>query len=353
MEDLSGLVRRGYTKGGELGRGTFGIVYEGLLEQRDEDRTLRESGNKQPKKVAMKKIRTQGLGIDFSFIREVKLLQELHHEHILGLIDVFVDIGSERNLWLVTEFMENDLKRVIEDRVIQLSAADCKSYMFMLLKGVEYLHANWVLHRDLCPGNLLLSPEGILKIGDFGLAKKFGNEDLRFTPEVVTRWYRAPELLLGARYYGRGVDMWSVGCIFAELMLRVPYFAGDNEIDQLSKIFGALGTPKAKEWQNMELLPGYFQFTPAEATPFNRIFTSASDDALELLGNLLKFDPNERPSATDCLSNKYFPCSPAMTPPDKLQIRRPVHRPRIKTQDDEHVDKKDAQMDIVTTPKVM
>jgi len=320
-EDVTGLTVRGYTKGSELGRGTYGVVFE---------------GNVGGRKVAMKKVRTRGKGIDFSFIREVKLLQELCYDHVLGLIDVFVDIrGRERNLWLVSEYMETDLKKIIDDReTIQLSAADCKSYMYMLLKGVQYLHANWILHRDLCPGNLLISPEGILKIGDFGLAKKFGGEDVKLTPEVVTRWYRAPELLLGARYYGKGVDMWSVGCIFAELMLRMPYFAGDNEIDQLRRIFGALGTPTPKQWQGMDLLPGYFEWTPSEGTAFVRLFTSATDDTLELLADLLKFIPSERPDAAQCLSKRYFSSSPVMTPPSQLVIRRPTQKPRPKLPED-------------------
>uniref|UniRef100_A0A6B2LAK9 [RNA-polymerase]-subunit kinase n=1 Tax=Arcella intermedia TaxID=1963864 RepID=A0A6B2LAK9_9EUKA len=286
-----------------MGRGAFGIVYEGI--------TVTKS------KVAMKKVRSRVVGIEFSFIREIKLLQELKHEHVVYLVDIFIETKPEKSLWIVYEFMETDLQKIINDRLIQISTADCKTYLHMLLKGVAYLHSNWILHRDLCPGNLLISSEGILKIGDFGLAKKSAQEDQRLTPEVVTRWYRAPELLMGARYYGKAIDMWSVGCIFAELMLRVPYFGGSDELDQLKRIFAALGTPQ--NWKGMELLPGFIAFKPFEGTPFQRIFPSAGEDAIELIAGFLKIDPNLRISALDALQKKYFSNTPAMTPPAKLQ----------------------------------
>jgi len=243
--------------------------------------------------------------------------------------------------------METDLKKIIEDRSIQLSAADCKSYMFMLVSGIEYLHKNWILHRDISPGNLLISPDGILKIGDFGLAKKFGRQDARLTPEVVTRWYRAPELLMGARYYGKGVDMWSVGCVFAEMMLRMPYFAGDSEIDQLGKIFWALGTPTEKDWQGMELLPGYIQFTPSEGSPLSSLFRSATDDALEVLKTLLSLNPNKRPSATEVLNHNFFKAAPTKTPPEKLVLRSP-QKVKVETEEqpNPNTDDKPDTMDI-------
>jgi len=250
--------------------------------------------------------------------------------------------------------METDLRHMIEDRTIQLSAADCKSYMYMLLCGIEFLHSNWVLHRDICPGNLLISSEGILKIGDFGLAKKYGHENAKLTPEVVTRWYRAPELLLGARYYGRGVDMWSVGCVFAEMMLRCPYLAGDSEIDQLSKIFWALGTPTDKDWPGMDLLPGYIQFTPCEGS-LESLFHFATDDAKELLKALLSINPNGRPTATDVLRNfNYFKSAPSRTPPEKLILHPPVKiKPEETAQVVETIKSETTPPDIKIKPDMM
>jgi len=352
------LEERGYRVGKELGRGAYGIVFEATSSSVNiKTESVFNTPIKSefypatlPKKVAIKKTKHKDSdkrdGIDFSFIREIKILKELNHENILGLLDVFIiNNDREKNLWIVYEYMETDLKKIIEDRMIQLSASDCKSYMFMLLSGIEYLHSNWILHRDICPGNLLISSDGILKIGDFGLAKKFGNEDQRLTPEVVTRWYRAPELLMGARYYGKPVDLWSVGCVFAEMMLRIPYFAGDTEIDQLSKIFWALGTPTEKDWQNMDLLPGYIQFTPSEGSPLTSLFRSASDDAIELLKALLTLNPNGRPSATEVLKNyNYFKLAPIKTPPEKLILHSPL---KIKTEEvqmnDHHLFKSEIQ----------
>ena len=118
-----------------------------------------------------------------------------------------------------------------------LTAANIKCYILQTLLGLEYLHQNWILHRDLKPNNLLVDAKGCLKLGDFGLAKYFGSPNRLYTHEVVTRWYRAPELLFGAKKYGVGVDIWAVGCILAELLLRIPFLAGETCLDQLSKIF--------------------------------------------------------------------------------------------------------------------
>ena len=118
-----------------------------------------------------------------------------------------------------------------------LTAANIKCYILQTLLGLEYLHQNWILHRDLKPNNLLVDAKGCLKLGDFGLAKYFGSPNRLYTHEVVTRWYRAPELLFGAKKYGVGVDIWAVGCILAELLLRIPFLAGERCLDQLSKIF--------------------------------------------------------------------------------------------------------------------
>lgn len=144
-------------------------------------------------------------GINRTALREIKLLHELHHENVIGLLDVF---GQKSNVSLVFDFMDTDLEIIIKDPNIVLTPAHTKAYMVMTLKGLEYLHLNWILHRDLKPNNLLVNSNGILKIGDFGLAKFFGSPTRIYTHQVVTRWYRPPELLFGARQYGTGVDIW-------------------------------------------------------------------------------------------------------------------------------------------------
>lgn len=216
-------------------------------------------------------------GINRTALREIKLLQELHHKNIINLLDVF---GYKSEVSLVFEFMETDLEIVIRDTSIAITPAHIKSYILMTLEGLEYLHLNWILHRassndfsnsnspqsiqqsnqvlppslslwpsqDLKPNNLLLDKNGVLKLADFGLAKQFGSPNRVYTNQVVTRWYRAPELLYGARRYGTGVDVWAVGCILAELLLRVPLLPGETDLDQLDKMTQAFGTPTEEIW---------------------------------------------------------------------------------------------------------
>nr|NVI70833.1 Cyclin-dependent kinase 7 [Cucujiformia]NVI70853.1 Cyclin-dependent kinase 7 [Cucujiformia] len=165
--------------------------------------------------VAVKKIKIGSRqeaqdGINRTALREIKLLQELHHKNLIGLLDAF---GHMSNVSLVFDFMDTDLEIIIKDNTIILTTANIKSYMLQTLQGLEYLHLNWILHRDLKPNNLLVNAAGILKIGDFGLAKLYGSPSRLMTHQVVTRWYRAPELLFGAKQYGTCIDMWAVGCI--------------------------------------------------------------------------------------------------------------------------------------------
>eukprot|EP01118_Nematostelium_gracile_P003575 TRINITY_DN1413_c0_g1_i2.p1 TRINITY_DN1413_c0_g1~~TRINITY_DN1413_c0_g1_i2.p1 ORF type:complete len:371 (+),score=81.68 TRINITY_DN1413_c0_g1_i2:3-1115(+) len=293
-----------YEKGKEVGAGTYGVVY-------------RATSKETKKVVAMKKIRmgNHKEGIQFTAIREIKILKEMHHENILGLLDVF---SRKSNVFLILEFMEYNLEQIVNDMDIMLQAADIKSYMQMLLRGVEQLHLNWILHRDLKPNNLLIGPDGVLKLADFGLAKSFGSPDPKFTPTVVTRWYRAPELLFGAKAYGTGIDIWSVGCIFAELMHRTPYFTGDSDIDQLGKIFSALGTPTEEIWPGMSSLPGYALYDYSPPNTFRQLFPAASDDALDLISQMLRYNPNTRITATEALKHRYFQTFPLPTNPRDL-----------------------------------
>ena len=139
------------------------------------------------------------------------------------------------SLLVISDFKTDEF--CFQDNSIVLTPANIKSYILQTLLGLEYLHSKWILHRDLKPNNLLMNSNGILKIADFGLAKFYGSPNRQYTHMVVTRWYRAPELLFGARNYGTGVDVWAVGCILAELLLRIPFVAGDTDLDQLGKIF--------------------------------------------------------------------------------------------------------------------
>lgn len=256
-------------------------------------------------------------GINRTALREIKLLQELQHENIIGLLDVF---GHKSNVSLVFDFMDTDLEVIIKDTKILLTPANIKAYMIMTLQGLEYLHMNWILHRDLKPNNLLVNSAGILKIGDFGLAKFYGSPNRAMTHQVVTRWYRSPELLFGARQYGVGVDIWAVGCILAELLLRVPFLPGESDLDQLTKIFSALGTPSEESWPGVKFLPDFMQFKPMVGTPLRHIFTAASVDLLELLDSLLALHPLSRCTCTEALQMPYFSNKPAPTVGPKLPM---------------------------------
>jgi len=192
-----------YQKMEKVGEGTYGVVYKA------KDRVTGEI-------IALKKIRLEAEdeGIPSTAIREISLLKELQHPNIVRLYDV---VHTERKLTLVFEFLDQDLKKYLDVCDSGLGYPIMKSFLFQLLTGVAYCHHHRVLHRDLKPPNLLINREGQLKLADFGLARAFGIPVRSYTHEVVTLWYRAPDVLLGSRKYSTPVDIWSVGCIFAEM----------------------------------------------------------------------------------------------------------------------------------------
>ncbi|XP_063627279.1 cyclin-dependent kinase 7 isoform X1 [Cydia splendana] len=308
-----------YEKIDFLGEGQFATVYKARDVKTD-------------KIVAVKKIKIGSRleaqdGINRTALREIKLLQELQHVNLIGLLDVF---GQKSNVSLVFDFMDTDLEIIVKDSNIVLTPANVKAYMIMTLSGLEYLHQNWILHRDLKPNNLLINREGILKIGDFGLAKAFGSPTRINTHQVVTRWYRSPELLFGARQYGTGVDMWAIGCILAELLLRVPFLPGESDLDQLTRIFQVFGTPNDENWPVMKGLPDYVQFKQFPAQPLRHIFSTAADDLIQLLESLLVLFPPKRCDCTQALHMPYFSNKPAPTVGNKLPM--PSSFTRIETE---------------------
>ncbi|KAL7605991.1 cyclin-dependent kinase D-3 [Lactuca sativa] len=318
MSDVDHLIAKKvadrYLKREVLGEGTYGVVYKAI-------------DTKSGQTVAIKKIRLgkQKEGVNFTALREIKLLKELKDPNIIELIDAFPHKG---NLHLVFEFMETDLEAVIRDRNIVLSPTDIKSYLQMTLKGLAFCHKKWVLHRDMKPNNLLIGPRGQLKLADFGLARIFGSPDRRFTHQVFARWYRAPELLFGAKQYGPGVDVWAAACIFAELLLRRPFLQGSSDIDQLGKIFAAFGTPKASQWPDMIYLPDHVEYQYVPGQPLRALFPMANDDALDLLSKMFAYDPKARISAQMALEHRYFTSGPPPTEPALLP-RPPPKRESI------------------------
>ena len=244
-------------------------------------------------------------------------MRELKHENIVGLLDVF---ATQKHVYLVFEYCEvGDLEDVIRDDRT-LAVDDVMSYLQMTLKGIKACHDAWILHRDLKPANLLIHANGSLKIADFGLARLFASPDREMSSQVVTLWYRAPELLFGAKQYGTGVDIWSIGLIFTELIKRVPILPGRSELDQLSKTFHLLGTPTEQDWPGLTSLPSYMEFTPKPAVPMEQILPNSSKETRDLLKQMLQLDPNKRPTASQALEHAYFTGenAPRPTPPYAL-----------------------------------
>ena len=294
-----------YTRLNLLGAGTFGKVYRATVNATGET-------------VAIKKLHSRGErdgdreGMELSTLREIMLLAEMKHEHVIDLMEVFSHNGS---VHMVLEICATDLEEVIKDaKKYVLDAARIKGYMLGTLRGLAWCHKSWVLHRDLKPANLFLTPGGVVKLGDFGLARFYGSPDRKYTGQVVTRWYRPPELLFGAKFYGAAVDMWSVGCIFAELMLRVPFFHGKSDIEQLSRIFTARGTPTEETWPGVSALPDYLAFEAQPGTPLRDVFTAATPQALGLLEAMLTLNPGERITAQAALEHPYFASDPPAAP---------------------------------------
>lgn len=316
-------VHEKYEKGKELGEGTFGKVYDGVV------KATRE-------RVAIKKIKVQlGYrdGLHPTALREIKYLREISrkpHENIIKLYDAY-QRGS--SLYLVFEYCLNDLERIIKDEKTQLPPCDIKSYMRMLLSGVAFCHENWILHRDLKPNNLMIGNDYRLKLIDFGLAKSYASPFRRYKSEVVTLWYRSPELLYGATEYGPSLDMWSVGCIFAELLQRAPLFPGQREIQQLGMIFRLLGTPTEKEWPGMTSLPSYIEYTMLNGAGLENNFATApsvTEGAIDLLTKFLTYDPVKRISAKDALKHAYF----TSNKPEPVQVMDLVAVKQLKSRND-------------------
>ncbi|GAA5825235.1 hypothetical protein JCM11251_006155 [Rhodosporidiobolus azoricus] len=307
-------IQAKYTKDKKVGEGTYAVVYLG-----------KEAGT--GRKVAIKKIKVGQFkdGLDMSAIREVKFLRELRHPNVIELLDVF---SSKQNLNLVLEFLTTDLEAVIRDKALVFQQGDIKSWMLMTMKGLDFCHRNWVLHRDMKPNNLLIAADGTLKLADFGLAREYADEGAKMTCQVVTRWYRSPELLLGCRSYSTGVDQWAAGCIFAELMLRVPFMAAESDMEQLNMIFSAMGTPDDGLWPGFSSLANGATFEKKPKTDLRMLFSAASPEAIDLLEKLLAYDPRKRITAKDSLHHAYFHTAPLATHPSKLPMPTAELAPR-------------------------
>ncbi|XP_031800637.1 cyclin-dependent kinase 20 isoform X4 [Sarcophilus harrisii] len=269
---------------GRIGEGAHGIVFKAKHVETGETVAL--------KKVALRRLED---GIPNQALREIKALQEIEDSQYVVKLKAVFPHGA--GFVLAFEFMLSDLSEVIRHGKRPLAPAQVKAYMQMLLKGVAFCHANNIVHRDLKPANLLISSSGQLKIADFGLARVFSHKgDRLYSHQVATRWYRAPELLYGARQYDEGVDLWAVGCIFGELLNNSPLFPGENDIEQLCCVLRVLGTPSPRVWPEITELPDYnkISFKEQLPLPLREVLPEASYEALLLLSRFLVYPPRSR-----------------------------------------------------------
>ncbi|EIW77733.1 Pkinase-domain-containing protein [Coniophora puteana RWD-64-598 SS2] len=286
-----------YAKIEKVGAGTYGVVYK-----------ARDVTNNHI--VALKKIRLEAEdeGVPSTAIREISLLKELKDDNIVRLLDI---VHADQKLYLVCEFLDVDLKRYMEranSTGSPMTVDITRKFTHQLNAGLYYCHSHRILHRDLKPQNLLIDRRDNLKLADFGLARAFGIPMRTYTHEVVTLWYRAPEVLLGSRHYSTAIDMWSVGCIFAEMIMRGnPLFPGDSEIDQIFKIFRILGTPSEKVWPGVSQLPDYKETFPQWSTQdLRNILPQLDEDGIDLLIQTLMYDTAKRISAKRALIHPWF-----------------------------------------------
>jgi cell division cycle 2-like protein len=283
--------------------------------------------------VALKRVKLSNElvrdGFPTSALREISALLQIQHPNLVCAREVV--IGSDLNkIFVVMDYMDHTVKDLNDIMKQRFTQAEVKCLMVQLLEGVKYLHDNWIMHRDLKTSNLLMDNHGNLKICDFGLARKYSEPLREYSPVVVTLWYRAIEILLGEKKYSPAVDMWSVGCIFAELLLKKPLFNGEGDLDQIRQIFSLLGSPNDDRWEGFSKLPGAqkFRFTGSPQNNLHKKFTQQiniannmpvlSKTGLDLLNQMLEYDPKLRITAEEALQHPYFKESPL--PKNKLMM---------------------------------
>ncbi len=277
----------------KVGSGTYGDVYKGKLKGSSEI-------------IAIKKIKIdlENEGIPSTALREITILRELQHPNIIELKDV---ICNNNKLYLLFEFAEYDLRKYLEEfEHKNLEEETIKSFLYQILDALAYCHSKKIIHRDLKPQNILLTKNLKIKIGDFGLARVFSIPIRPYTKEVLTLWYRAPELLLGINEYSTPVDIWSVGCIFAELVIKKPLFKGDCEFEQIMKIYSILGTPKIEDWNEIVNLPYYSNKFPNFSAKKIEEIVKLDANGINLLKSMLQYDPNKRITAKQALLHPFF-----------------------------------------------
>lgn len=283
----------------KVGQGAYGVVWKVI--------------DKKSKKIcALKKVfdAFQNSTDAQRTFREIVFLQELYgHENIVKLMNV-IRAENDKDIYLIFDFMETDLHAVIKANILE--DIHKRYIVYQILKCIKYMHSADLLHRDLKPSNILLNAECHAKVADFGLARSLANSDVDkeplLTDYVATRWYRAPEILFGSHNYTKGVDMWSVGWILAELMLGKPMFPGVSTLNQIERVLKITGMPSQEDIDAM-LSPHWAKIfatiPPTKKVSLDSIFPTADEDSIDLMKNLLKFNPNERLTVEEALEHPY------------------------------------------------
>jgi len=340
-----------YEKLNRVGEGTYGVVYRARDKKTGEIVALKrirlrpESSRRERerrKSSDAKKQRFDEEGFPVTSLREIVLLQKLSHRNVINLREVVVKHGSkvsDERYFLVFDYCDHDIGRILDDHLYsrkeRFSESEVKCIMTQILSGLQYLHSEWIVHRDLKVSNLLYNSRGEVKLADFGLARFFGSPLRPYTPRVVTLWYRAPELLLRDEtvsdprtlpgdmrklHYSTAIDLWAAGCIFGELLLGKPLLPGKDEIDQLKRIFDLLGEPNERIWPKVERLLNKMKVSIA-SQPYNRlrqVFPRLGGSGLDLLDGLLAYDPQQRYSASEALNHEYFSEEPWPAKPGEM-----------------------------------
>lgn len=324
-EQMNDEVRRRYVSGAKLGEGTYATVFAGHY------RT-------DPKKlVAIKKMKLNAEfkdGITPDALREIRFLSELSHPNIIKLHAVYST--KEQNLSLVLEHLPlGDLEGLWRSQFITYGSADIKAWANMLCQGIWFCHESFVLHRDIKGSNILIAADGTLKLADFGLARSFADPGKPMTTLVITRYYRPPELFYGCRHYGGTADMWSIGCVIAELAQRSFFLPASTDVEELALICDTFGTPTEETWPGVTSLPYYVgpgkkfgaelesRGTTAAKMPkpmswWKAKFPLLGEDGLDLIRGMLTMDPAKRLTARAALEHKYWTNMPRPTKKENL-----------------------------------
>ncbi|KAL0218206.1 hypothetical protein RCL1_009054 [Eukaryota sp. TZLM3-RCL] len=290
----------------QLGDGSFGSV-------------LKAVNNQTGEVVAIKRMKAKFYSWnECTNLREVKSLMKLNHPNIVKLKEV---IRQNDELYMIFEFMEYNLYQLLKNRDKPLPESKIRNIMYQVLQGLAHCHKHGFFHRDMKPENLLVSRDTV-KLADFGLAREIRSRP-PFTEYVSTRWYRAPEVLLRSTSYNSPLDIWACGPIMAELYLLHPLFPGTSEVDEIYKICSVLGVPTMQNWpEGVRLASALnFKFPSVKPTSLSQLIPNASPEAVQLMSDMMHFDPHKRPTAAQALQYPYFQC--------EISVARPLKTPPV------------------------